>query len=73
MVANVLQWIEWCNLKLADVTIAVTDRGERRPGAEGHGITGMRERVAMYGGEFHAGPALGGGFAVTARIPLATP
>ena len=36
----------------------------------GHGIAGMRERVAMYRGEFRAGPRPGGGFRVTASFPL---
>jgi signal transduction histidine kinase len=36
----------------------------------GHGIAGMRERVAMYRGEFCAGPRPGGGFRVTASFPL---
>ena len=35
----------------------------------GHGIAGMRERVAIYGGRFSAGPVLGGGFGVHARFP----
>jgi signal transduction histidine kinase len=33
----------------------------------------MRERVRLHGGELHAGPANGGGFAVSARLPLETP
>ncbi len=37
----------------------------------GHGIIGMRERVAVYGGEFDARPLPGGGFRVTARLPYA--
>ncbi|MEU5164437.1 histidine kinase [Streptomyces sp. NPDC020875] len=40
------------------------------PGA-GHGITGMRERVAMLGGELTAGPAADGGYEVAAFVPVA--
>jgi signal transduction histidine kinase len=36
----------------------------------GNGLTGMRERVSLLGGEFAAGPRPDGGFLVTARIPL---
>ncbi|WP_328808862.1 sensor histidine kinase [Nonomuraea montanisoli] len=42
-----------------------------REGGGGHGITGMRERVALLDGDFDAGPRPGGGFRVTARLPLA--
>ena len=46
------------------------DPGATPPGA-GHGIIGMRERVAVFGGEFTAGPGADGGFRVRARFPVA--
>ncbi|MEU8177013.1 sensor histidine kinase [Microbispora hainanensis] len=36
----------------------------------GHGLIGMRERAAMYGGSVEAAPRTGGGFRVVARIPV---
>jgi signal transduction histidine kinase len=36
----------------------------------GHGLLGMRERAAMLGGELTAAPTAGGGYAVTAVLPL---
>jgi signal transduction histidine kinase len=61
------------------LTIEVTDDGigaaaaSAQPAgsqARGQGLVGMRERVAMFGGELLAGPRPGGGFAVRARLPL---
>jgi signal transduction histidine kinase len=52
------------------LTVRVTDDGRAAPGSTGgHGIKGMRERVAMYGGTFEAGPLPAGGFGVSARFP----
>jgi signal transduction histidine kinase len=52
------------------VSLEITDDGSRAAGnRNGHGIKGMRERVALYDGTFQAGPGPEGGFTVTARFP----
>jgi signal transduction histidine kinase len=40
------------------------------PTGTGHGIAGMRERVTAVGGRWDAGPRPGGGFRVSALLPL---
>ena len=42
-------------------------------GKDGRGLLGLRQRVAVFGGELDARRRLGGGFRVRARIPLARP
>jgi signal transduction histidine kinase len=61
-----------------EVMVEVTDdgRGAAAPTSNGrarfgHGLIGMRERVAVFGGDLEVGPRPGGGFRVAARLPLA--
>ena len=56
------------------LSIEVTDGGRGGIVAgTGYGITGMRERAALLGGDFSAGPRPGGGFRVAARLPVPGP
>ena len=61
------------------VTVEVDDDGPGQPGqvgtlslpsTGGHGLAGMRERVAMFDGDLDAGPRPTGGFRVVARLPF---
>jgi signal transduction histidine kinase len=56
-----------------NLSIEVADTGRARSdttGDAGHGLAGMRERVALLRGDFTAGPRPEGGFRVTARLPV---
>ena len=60
-------------LTLGPEALDVDVRDNGRPvvaGEGGHGLVGMRERAAMLGGSFEAGPMPGGGYRVHARLPL---
>ncbi|MFF6994287.1 sensor histidine kinase [Streptomyces sp. NPDC008313] len=56
------------------LTIRVQDTGPAAqpgpPNEEGHGLVGMRERAALYGGTVSAGPTDGGGWSVEAVLDL---
>jgi signal transduction histidine kinase len=55
-----------------EVEVEITDTGAADPNgsAPGQGLAGMRERVALFGGQFEAGPQREGGYLVTGRLPL---
>ncbi|UWZ39687.1 sensor histidine kinase [Dactylosporangium roseum] len=56
----------------AEAVVTVVNRAtasRRRPGAPGHGLAGLDERVRLAGGTLDAWPAVDG-FTVTARLPL---
>ncbi|HEX2702362.1 MAG TPA: histidine kinase, partial [Solirubrobacteraceae bacterium] len=57
-----------------ELEVSDTGRGPAREREDrdgpGHGLLGMGERVALYGGELSTGPRAGGGFEVRARIPF---
>ncbi len=65
-----------------DVVLRVADDGQIpdagqgdsvAEGSGGHGLVGMRERAAAFGGHLQAGPVPGGGFVVQARLPITGP
>jgi signal transduction histidine kinase len=62
-----------------DLVVEVADAGRPIPAAgpgpsavpgSGRGLLGLRERIALYGGELDAGPRPGGGWLVRARLPI---
>ena len=62
-----------CTESAVDVEVTDDGRGAAAVGrtqAGGHGLVGMQERVALWGGRLDAGPRPGGGFRVRAHLPF---
>jgi signal transduction histidine kinase len=55
------------------ISVDIVDDGRgasSQPADGGHGLLGMRERVALFGGQLQAGARSDGGFQVSAILPL---
>jgi signal transduction histidine kinase len=67
----------WVRYRPEEVEVEIVDDGLGKAAAPakraGHGLIGMRERVALHGGRLTAGPRPGGGFGVRATFPLVGP
>jgi signal transduction histidine kinase len=54
------------------ITVSDDGTGAAADGTPGRGLLGLRERLALYGGELDAGPQPGGGWQVLAVVPTGT-
>jgi len=64
----------WVTLRWRDdeleLEVANNGHSEAASNGTGHGLAGMRERVALCGGTLETGPRDGGGFVVRCHLPL---
>jgi signal transduction histidine kinase len=56
--------------EVADTGRPIPAAAPALPDGAGRGLIGLRERIALYGGELVAGPGSGGGWIVRARFPV---
>ncbi len=73
--ANQARTVVRIEYRPGELLIDVADDGRpadapAHAGTGGRGLIGLRERIALYGGDLDAGPRPGGGWRVQARIPL---
>jgi signal transduction histidine kinase len=66
------RWIRVEVLTSGPSVLTGAARSPRRGDGAGRGLLGLRQRVAVYGGDLDARRRLGGGFRVRARIPVDT-
>jgi signal transduction histidine kinase len=52
-----------------ELEVADDGAGNGGAGDKGHGLVGMRERVALYGGSLRTGGQPDGGYVVRVRLP----
>jgi signal transduction histidine kinase len=57
-------------VEVADTGRPIPAAAPAVPAGAGRGLIGLRERIALYGGELDAGPRIGGGWMVRARFPI---
>ncbi len=55
---------------MVEIEVVDDGRGAMTSNGLGHGLVGIRERVKIYGGDMNTGNAPGGGFVLSARLPL---